>query len=118
MRAVKRRSRVSGLIQAGVSELLLKKIKDPRLALVTITSVEVSNDLRVAHVYFCVRNRSAREEEVRAGLESALGFVRREMGRYLQLRYVPELRFHYDESFDYGDRIDRILSKLHETGSD
>jgi ribosome-binding factor A len=47
-----------------------------------------------------------------------MGFVRREMGRYLQLRYVPELRFHYDESFDYGDRIDRILSKLHETGSD
>ncbi|MBT9447992.1 MAG: 30S ribosome-binding factor RbfA [Desulfobacterales bacterium] len=113
MRAVKRRSRVSGLIQAGVSELLLKKIKDPRLALVTITSVEVSNDLRVAHVYFCVRNRPEREEEVRAGLESAMGFVRREMGRY-----VPELSFHYDESFDYGDRIDRILSKLHETGSD
>lgn len=114
MSSVKRAHRVSGLIQAEVSELLLKKIKDPRLVLVTITGVKVSNDLRIAHIYFCMGSSSRRKEEVLSGFKSAIGFMRRELGHSLKLKSVPELFFHYDESFDYSDRIDRILRDLHE----
>ncbi len=115
MTAVKRTNRVSGLIQAEVSDLLLKKINDPRLALVTITGVRVSSDLRIARIYFCMGSSSTRsKEEVLSGFKSAVGFMRRELGHCLKLRYVPELVFHYDESFDYGDRIDRIMRDLHE----
>jgi ribosome-binding factor A len=113
MTATKRTNRVSGLIQAGISELLLKKIKDPRLALVTITGVKVSNDLRIARIYFCMGSSTKSKEEVLSGFKSAVGFMRRELGHSLKLRYVPELFFHYDESFDYGNRIDSILRDLH-----
>lgn len=114
MTATKRADRVSGLIQANISELLLKKIKDPRLAFVTITRVRVSSDLRIARIYFCMGSSPKSKEEVLSGFKSAVGFMRKELGHSLKLRYVPELFFHYDESFDYGNRIDRILRDLHE----
>ncbi|MFH1672984.1 MAG: 30S ribosome-binding factor RbfA [Pseudomonadota bacterium] len=114
MTEVKRTNRISGLIQAEVSELLLKKIKDPRLSLVTITGVKVSSDLKIARIYFCMGSSKKSKEEVLAGFKSAVGFMRRELGHHLKLRYVPELAFYYDESFDYGYHIDRILKDLHE----
>lgn len=110
---LKRPDRVSELIQREVSYLLLKKIKDPRLELVTITGVKLSGDMKIAHVYYCM-GASSRPEDVKSGFASAAGFLRRELGSRMKLRYTPEIVFHYDESFDYGDKIERILKELYE----
>lgn len=111
----KRPVQVGGLIQAEISELLVRKIKDPRLERITITGVEVTRDLKLARVYF---SRFGSGEEIRQGLEGlerASGFIRRELGMRLQLRRVPELEFVPDSSFEYGERIDALLKDLHST---
>ncbi|MFY9399059.1 MAG: 30S ribosome-binding factor RbfA [Desulfomonilia bacterium] len=107
----KRQARVGDLIKQTVAELVQRKVKDPRVDGVTITGVEVSVDLRVGHVFFCMLD-PARKEKARQGLESAAGFLRRELSRELRIKHIPELSFIYDESFDYGSKIDRILENL------
>ena len=109
----KRTAQVGGLIQQEISELLVRKIKDPRLEMVTITGVEVSPDLKLARVYF---SRFGNPDEVRRGLEglqSAAGFIKRELGQRIKLRRVPDLEFKHDNSFEYGDRIESILKDLY-----
>lgn len=108
----KRTVQVGGLLQREISELLVRKIKDPRLAMVTITGVEVSPDLKLARVYF---SRFGNPEELRQGLEglqSAAGFIKRELGQRLKLRHVPDLEFVHDTSFEYGDRIETLLKTV------
>src|SRR4030043_866371 len=108
----KRTVQIGGLIQQEISELLVRKTKDPRLELVTITGVEVSPDLKLARVYF---SRFGNPDEVRRGLEgiqSATGFIKRELGKRMKLRRVPDLEFVHDTSFEYGDRIESILKDL------
>lgn len=108
----KRTVQVGGLLQREISELLVRKIKDPRLDMVTITGVEVSPDLKLARVYF---SRFGNPEELRQGLEglqSAAGFIKRELGQRLKLRHVPDLEFVHDTSFEYGDRIETLLKSV------
>lgn len=108
----KRTVQVGGLLQREISELLVRKIKDPRLDMVTITGVEVSPDLKLARVYF---SRFGNPEELRQGLEglqSAAGFIKRELGQRLKLRHVPDLEFVHDTSFEYGDRIETLLKTV------
>jgi len=108
----KRTAQVGGLIQQEISELLVRKIKDPRLEMVTITGVEVSPDLKLARVYF---SRFGNPDDVQRGLEglqSAAGFIKRELGHRMKLRRIPDLEFKQDTSFEYGDRIESILKDL------
>lgn len=92
--------------------MILRGLKDPRLDMVSITDVEVTEDLQAAKVYFCVfDNRGGRAKAAAGGFESALGFIRRELLRRLDLRRIPEITFHYDASFDRGDRIERLLKE-------
>jgi len=108
----KRTVQVGGLIQQEISELLVRKIKDPRLELVTITGVKVSPDLKLARVYF---SRFGNPEEIKRGLEglqSATGYIKRELGQRLKLRRIPDLEFVHDTSFEYGDRIESLLKDL------
>ena len=109
---IKRADRVGGVIQRELSGLLVTKIKDPRLHLVTITRVKVTDDLRVAHIYVSVMEGKERVESVLAGLESAAGFLKRELSGRLGLRYTPALRFVYDESFDRAASLNRIFKAL------
>jgi ribosome-binding factor A len=108
----KRTVQVGGLIQKEISELLVRKIKDPRLEMVTITGVEVSPDLKLARVFFSRFGDSAEVQRGLEGLQSAAGFLKRELGQRLQLRRVPELEFTHDTSFEYGDRIESLLKDL------
>ena len=113
----RRADRVEGLLQEEISNLV-RKMKDPRIGFVTITGVEVTDDLRHAKVYVSVMGDEAADasKTVRAqtleGLYSAAGFIRRELGRMLTLRRIPEIVFRYDESVERGARIDALLSKL------
>lgn len=108
----KYQQRVSELIHIRLSNLLERKVKDPRLDLVTITDVEVSPDAARANVYFTAPTGDRPREEVQEGLESAAGWLRRELGQQLRLRHTPELIFHYDHSVERGERISGILDEL------
>lgn len=104
--------RAADLIQKRLGELLGTRINDPRLRLVTITGVQVNVDTTVAHVYFSVMGDEAAQAEALDGLRRAAGFLRRELGLRLRLRNTPELRFHYDPSFERGEHISGLLDRL------
>jgi|Deesub1362B_J571_1020462.scaffolds.fasta_scaffold01714_4 ribosome-binding factor A len=112
--ASRRQRRVGELLHEEISELLESKVRDPRLGFVTVTGVEVSPDLRLAHVYVSTLGNEKRKQEVLEGLRSAKGFIRREIGSRLRLRYIPDLIFHLDKSLELGDRIEKLFQRLSE----
>jgi ribosome-binding factor A len=111
----KRADRVADLIQREIAELLFRRVKDPRVAGVTLTGVEVSDDLQHARIFYCVTGAATQSERDTAakGLDKARGFMRQELGKRLHLRHIPHIDFHYDTSLEYGDRIERLLKELH-----
>ncbi len=117
MTGYSRADRVGGLIQQILSDLLRRDISDPRLQLATITRVTVTKDLRLARIYFATAGGKASSEDTAQGFRSAAGFIKRRLGPQLGLRYMPELEFFYDESFDHGARIDQLLKSI-ASGSD
>jgi len=108
----KRADRVAGLIQAELSHLLLRTVKDPRLHAVTITAVQVSADLRHARVLFTGSGEPAGMAQALAGLHSAAGFLRGHLGRTLHLRYAPELTFEADDSVERSLRVAALLKQV------
>lgn len=108
----KRSDRVGDLIQEIISEMLLKDLNDPRLEPVTITDVEVTGDLKLATVFFSARGNISQEEASLQGWESAAGYIKKRLGKELRLRYIPDLLFRVDHSFDYGSKIDRLLQTI------
>jgi len=112
MKPFARSDRVGGQIQKILSEILLKKVKDPRLKNASITDVKLSRDLRIARIYFVISGNKKNIEAVLEGFNSAVGYVKRTLARQLGLRYMPDLKFFYDESFDYGSHIDNVLKAL------
>ena len=112
MTSFSRAERVSGLIQEVLSDLLKKGIHDPRLQMATITKVKMSPDLKLARIYFSIYGDSKKSEDAANGFESARGFIKRNLARKLGLRYMPDLKFYYDDSFDYGLHIDQLLRKI------
>jgi ribosome-binding factor A len=114
----KRADRVAELIRADMSEIINKEVKDPRLHSVTITSVKISDDLRNAKIFFVEMGKDECSDEVNAGLSKAAGFIRRELGKRLQLRSVPELMFVHDDSFGYGNRIEKLLAQIAQDNKD
>lgn len=112
MKPFARSDRVGGQIQKVLSEILLKKVKDPRLENTRITDVRMSRDLRIARIYFVASGNKQSIEEAVEGFKSALGYVKRTLARQLGLRYMPDLKFFFDESFDYGSHIDKVLKAV------
>jgi ribosome-binding factor A len=112
MLAGERSARVGGQIFKEISILLVEKIRDPRVQGVTFTGVDLSRDLKSAKVYFSVIGDESAVAGARAGLESARGVLKREIGRRLPLRYVPELFFAYDQSLERGMRMEHLLDEL------
>ena len=105
--------RINEEIQKELSSLI-RTLKDPRVqnAMISITSVDTTGDLRYAKVYVSVLQKE-RAREVLKGLKSAGGFLRREIGQKLQLRYTPELVFVEDDSITKGAKMYELLSSLH-----
>jgi ribosome-binding factor A len=109
----KRSEKVADLIQREVAEMLVKSIKDPRIGFVTITKVTVSEDCRSAKVYFSVAGTLAERESSGKGLNSAKGYIRKELGRRLRLRYTPEIVFQFDPSIEYAIHMEEIIRNIH-----
>ncbi len=108
----KRADRVGDMVREVICEMLLRDLKDPRLETITITDVVLAQDLKSGTVYFSARGNPEREEAAQKGLESAAGYIRKRLGKELRLRYTPDLAFRVDHSFEYGDKIDRLIDSL------
>lgn len=109
--------RISEEVMRALAEAL-RAVKDPRVqnGLVSVTHVEVAGDLRYAKVYVSVLGSAEQTKEVMKGLKSAGGWLRREVGRRVQLRYAPELIFHLDTSITHGAHISEVLHELEREG--
>jgi ribosome-binding factor A len=108
----KRSEKVGEAIHEIVTELLIKGLKDPRIGFITITGVKVTDDMHYSTVYFTVFGDDTAKKDTEAGLNSARGFIRREMGKKLRMRCVPEILFKYDTSLDTGNRIDELMREI------
>ncbi|AEF17318.1 MULTISPECIES: 30S ribosome-binding factor RbfA [Thermoanaerobacterium] len=105
--------RLSEEIKKEVSQMIFEEIKDPRISNMTsITDIEVSKDLRYAKIYISVYGNDDEKKNTIEGLKSATGFIRRELGKRIKLRYIPELIFELDNSIEYGAHISKILKDL------
>ncbi len=109
----KRSQRVGHLIREEVSDIVLNRLKDPRLGFLTVTDVEVTEDLRHARIYISTLKDEDRDETIEI-LSSATSFIRSELGRRLRMKFVPSLEFRFDETTRYGDKMERLLKKIRE----
>ncbi|HLR63858.1 MAG TPA: 30S ribosome-binding factor RbfA [Pseudogracilibacillus sp.] len=109
-----RANRVAEQMKKDVGEIINQRVKDPRVGFVTITDVEVTNDLQQAKIYVSVLGDEAEKEQSLLALDKASGFIRSEVGKRIRLRKVPEIMFQFDEAFEYGSKIDEILRQLNE----
>ncbi len=103
--------KVADLIQRELADLLRHEVRDPRVGMVTLTSVDVAPDLSHAKVFFTLLNSEHKEETARA-LQRAAGFLRSQLSRRMTLYTTPELRFVYDESVERGDRLSRLIDSV------
>ncbi|MBI4745966.1 MAG: 30S ribosome-binding factor RbfA [Deltaproteobacteria bacterium] len=107
----KRKDRVGDLLHHEISQLLIKGIKDPRIGFVTITGVEVSDDLKEAKVYYSLIGNDEDKKAAADGLRSSTGFIRSTLRKALALKHIPNLHFRFDNSLEYGERIERLLKE-------
>jgi ribosome-binding factor A len=103
-----RPERLGDLIQREVSELIRLELRDPRVGMLTITSVDVSPDMSHAKVFFTLLEKDKLEDTLH-GLKRSAGFLRSQLARRIKMYTTPELRFEYDESVERGDRISRLI---------
>lgn len=108
-----RANRVGEQMKKELGDIISRKIKDPRIGFVTVTDVEVTGDLQQAKVYISVLGDEEQRENTLKGLAKAKGFIRTEIGQRIRLRKTPEIIFEWDESIDYGNRIETLLHQLH-----
>jgi ribosome-binding factor A len=108
-REFSRNQRLGNQVLRTLNELLRFETKDPRLELVSFTSVDLSRDLSVARVYFSMLDPNGDPEPVKEGLERASGFLRSSLGREVKIRHVPELRFAHDDSAAEAQRITSLI---------
>jgi ribosome-binding factor A len=107
----RRNERLAQEIREDVARIV-GQLKDPRIGFVTVTRVELTPDLRTAHVHVGILGAGTDREKSLTGLRQAAGFVRRELGRRLHVRHTPEIAFHYDEGLDATDRVARLLDEV------
>ena len=108
----RRPEQVADQVRMTVGELLLRQLHDPRIGFTTVTGVKMSPDLRFARIYVSVYGGDEAKKKTLEGLHAAAGFIRRELGHQLKLRYTPEIAFEYDESVEYGAHIEEVIRQL------
>ena len=115
MLAGRRAVRVGDQILREIALLLLERVKDPRVRDVTVTGISLSNDLKLARVYYSVMGNENAAERAQSGLDRAKGFIKREIGLRMSLRYIPQITFVHDPTLESGSRMDRVFKKIRKT---
>ena len=110
----KRTERVADLIRREMMDILMRKMRDPRLSFISVTGVEVAADLGSAKIWLSSLDGVEKRAEIVKVLTHAAPFLRRELAPRLGLREVPELRFAYNESIERGARVEDLLRRIHE----
>jgi len=107
-----RLQRIADRIRQELSEMLIREISDPRLKQIYVTDVKVDKELAFADIYVSAVEGVSRSAEVLAGLESASGFIRKNLAARVELRTFPRLRFHWDMTPENADHIEKVLAEL------
>jgi ribosome-binding factor A len=110
----KRTDRISDLIMREISEIIFREVKDPRIGMVTLTRVEVSDDLSLAKIYYSIIGSEKEFNDSAKGLSQAAHFIQRLLGKRLALRHIPHLNFIPDHSLDYSFEIEGLIKKIKE----
>ena len=110
-----RADRVADLLKEEISQMLCTEVKDPHIGFITITDVEVSRDLQLAKVFYTILGDERQLSESSDALQRVLPFIKRQLGKRLRMRFIPDILFRYDHSLDYGSKIDTILDQLKNT---
>ncbi|MHB1591357.1 MAG: 30S ribosome-binding factor RbfA [Sulfuricella sp.] len=110
-KAFLRTGRVAEQIQRELAELIQMEVKDPRVGMVTLTGVEVTQDYAHAKVYFTTMKSAEQAPEAQAGLEHAAGFLRSQLAHRMKLRIMPQLHFIYDISVEHGVRLSQLIDE-------
>jgi ribosome-binding factor A len=108
----RRANRIGDLILREIADLLMTRVKDPRVQKTTVTGISVSQDLRYAKVFYSLIGSEQEILEAQRGLESATGFIKREIGLRMDLKYVPDIVFKHDPSLAEGDHMEKLLQKI------
>ena len=109
----KRSKRVQELLLKEISALIQRGLKDPRIGFATVTTVDLSDNLKHAKVYISVFGTEGERQDTIVGLTSASGFIRGSLGKNLNLRYIPILEFILDETAEHVAKINKIINELH-----
>lgn len=108
----KRSVRVGDQMKQEIADILMRKLKDPRVGFVTVTDVELSDDLRNAKVFVSIYGGDKEKEETFKGLKSASAFIRSELGKRMSMRCVPEILFRFDRTIEQGAHIMELLREI------
>jgi ribosome-binding factor A len=109
----KRSQRVSDLLRKEIADIIMYKLKDPRVGFITVTGVDVTDDIKIARVYVSI----LQDEEKKTTLDilnSAKNFIRTELSKRLRMKFIPSIEFRLDTSIEYGNRIERLLKEAGE----
>ena len=112
MLAGKRAAKVGDQILKEIADLLVRRVNDPRVSGVTLTGIHLSNDLRHSRVYYSLIGDREDIRKTQAGLDSAKGFIKREIGRRMDIKYVPDIVFEHDPTLEKGDELERLFQKI------
>lgn len=107
-----RQARVAALVQEVVSELILRRIKDPRIGFVSVVKVDVPRDMSIAKVFVSVLGTDEEKQKSMEGLASAKGLVRSEVAKVLGMRHAPEIEFLLDEGIEHSVHISKVLNEI------
>lgn len=112
MKPYSRAERISMKIQAAITELLHKKMQDPRIEMATVSQVKMTPDLRVANVYVAVFGDPERVENALTGFKQSKGYIKKHIAPKLGLKYMPDLKFFHDDTFDKAARMDALIKSV------
>lgn len=104
--------RLNHAFMEEISMILMEEVRDEDLKFVTITGCDITNDLSYAKVYFTVLDKD-KKEKVLEDINNASSFIRGKLSERIEIRHTPELKFIYDDSIEYGEKIEKIIDKLH-----
>jgi ribosome-binding factor A len=104
-----RKDRIASVISREVSEIIERELKDPRLGFVTITTVDVSSDLKTATIYFSSLNN---KQEGLETLNRAKGYIKSTLAHRVRMKYIPDIEFRIDNSYEYGKKIESLLEEI------
>lgn len=109
----KRSQRVSDLLRKEVADIIMYKLKDPRIGFITVTGVDVTDDIKMARVYVSILKDEERKTTIEI-LNSAKSFIRSELSKRLRMKFIPSIEFRLDTSIEYGNKIERLLKEAGE----